>query len=144
MEDQNHISTTPAPVAAPQQFVPVQKLNLSEILNDSWELFQKKAWTVLGITLIMGVIMVLVTLAVGIPAMLIVGISLLIKIPALTVVLIGLAIIAWVVAISWVASWQIIATLHAFKEESQQKVLELLNNSKAQARTLLPITIATC
>jgi hypothetical protein len=119
----------------------VPKVQFTELLNDAWQLFQKKFWNLLGIYLMMTVISALVLiggLIIGGAAVLI---TLAVKVPAFTVLIGGVALIFALGLAFWAITWTLIAVIKYLDADDNPSVLTTIQKSKPLAWVLLPTMI---
>ncbi len=119
----------------------VQKVQFSDLMNDAWQLFQKKFWNLLGIYLVMTVISALVVIGGLIVGGLAVLITLAVKVPAFTVIIGGAALIFAAGLGFWAITWTLITVMKYLDADGTPSVLDTIKKAKPMAWVLLPTMI---
>ena len=118
-------------------------LRLSEVLNSSWQLFQAKFWNLLGISLIMSAVAGLVLAVVGIIGFILIMASFLVKVPTVTVLVGAVVVLGAIYALIWVSVWQLIAVYKHVSSAENRTVLDLLNEARPVAQSIVPTIIVS-
>jgi hypothetical protein len=120
-----------------------QRVSLSHLINESWELMGKKFWKMLGIYLFTTVIMLLVIICYLIAAGIVVGIVSLFGLPILTAFLACVALLGLIVFAIWVSTWQAVSIYQHLDGSTEQPLLTTISTARPLAKKLVPTIIVS-
>ncbi len=118
---------------------PVKKIQLYDILSQTWSLAKTKVWNLLGINIITLVIAVMFVIVGGIPAVLLAAIFSILNMKIATAIIISLLLIYGAFVLFVAISWQMIASIKYLAANNEDKsIKDLLLESKPDVKRLFP------
>lgn len=117
------------------------EIGFGTLLNDTWELFQKKFWNTFGLVLLISIVSAITVTVTGLMAFALVVLFSTLKLPMFTAAIAAVLGLGIAVLLLWLNTWQMVAVIEYLHTPEKRSVKELLEQSRPTAVKLLPLAI---